>query len=269
MDHFNYKNGELYAEDVPVSTLIEQVGTPFYCYSTATLLRHYHVFRDSFDGMNLNVSMCYSVKSNSNLAVIKTLANAGSGGDCVSEGEIRRCLAAGIPADKLIFAGVGKTKAEMAYALKQGIMQFNVESIPELDALNEVATSLNLKAPVAFRMNPNVEAGTHDKISTGRKEDKFGIEWERASEVYAKAAALSHIHVQGIAVHIGSQLSSLEPFERAFTKVAELTESLRSQGHVISHLDLGGGLGIPYDESCPPPLPADYAKVVQKTVGHL
>jgi diaminopimelate decarboxylase len=259
MDHFTYKNNELHAEEVAIKEIAKQVGTPFYCYSTATLTRHYNVFADAFK--NVDATICFAVKANSNLSVLKTLANLGSGGDCVSEGEIRRCLAAGIPASKIVFSGVGKTKGEMTYALEQGIMQINVESEAELDSLNEVATSLGKKAPIAFRVNPDVDAGTHDKIATGRKEDKFGIPWEQVRDIYKKASAMDGIQIRGVATHIGSQLTSLEPFKKAFEKVATLVCDLKNDGYNITHLDLGGGLGIPYAQQ-EIPSPAQYAEAV-------
>ncbi|MDA0781624.1 MAG: diaminopimelate decarboxylase [Rickettsiales bacterium] len=259
MDHFNYKNGELFAENVAIKEIAKKVGTPFYCYSTATLERHYNVFADALK--DVNATICFAVKANSNLAVLKTLANLGAGGDCVSEGEIRRCLTAGIAADKIVFSGVGKTKSELVFALKNNVMQINVESEVELESLNEVASSLNVKAPVSFRVNPDIDAGTHDKISTGRKEDKFGISYEQAREIYSKAAKMEHIHIRGVATHIGSQLIELKPFKAAFAKIRSLVEDLRADGHNISHLDLGGGLGIPYKDQLPPS-PDEYAKMV-------
>lgn len=267
MDHFNYRNGVLHAEDVNLKDIAAQVGTPFYCYSTATLKRHYQVFAESFS--SVDATICFAVKSNSNQAVIKTLASLGAGGDCVSEGEIRRCLAAGIPASKIVFSGVGKTKAEIAFALNKGIMQINIESIEELESVNEVAKSLNIKAPIAFRVNPDIDAGSHDKISTGRKEDKFGIAWDQIRDVYKKAATMPDINIRGVATHIGSQLTSLEPFKKAFEKIVNLVKTLRLDGHVIEHLDLGGGLGIPYEVQ-DIPSPAEYAKMtieVTKDLG--
>lgn len=266
MDHFTYKNNYLHAEDVAIEKIAEEVGTPFYCYSKATLTRHYNVFADAFSAVDTTI--CFAVKANSNLAVLKTLADLGAGGDCVSEGEIRRCLAAGISAGKIVFSGVGKTKSELAYALKQGIMQINIESEAELEALNEVAKSLGVKASVAFRVNPDVDAGTHDKISTGRKEDKFGIDLHNARAIYAKAAKMEGIKIRAVATHIGSQLVSLAPFEKAFSKIKELVITLRADGHEISHLDLGGGLGIPYKQQ-DIPSPAEYAKMTIKTVKEL
>jgi diaminopimelate decarboxylase len=266
VDHFSYKNGHLHAEDVKISDIAKQVGTPFYCYSTATLTRHYNVFADSFK--SVNATICFAVKANSNLAVLKTLANLGAGGDCVSEGEIRRCLAAGIPASKIVFSGVGKTKAEMAYALKEGIMQINVESGAELDSLNEVAISLGKKAPVAFRVNPDIDAGSHDKITTGRKEDKFGIPWDEVRDIYKKASTMQGIEIRGVATHIGSQLTDLVPFQKAFTKVKDLVKTLKADGHNITHLDLGGGLGIPYKQQ-DVPSPAQYAEMTIEAVKEL
>jgi diaminopimelate decarboxylase len=266
VDHFNYQNGNLYAENVNLSDIAKQVGTPFYCYSTATLTRHYQVFADAFK--SVDATICFAVKANSNLAVLKTLANLGAGGDCVSEGEIRRCLAAGIPASKIVFSGVGKTKDEMAFALKTGIMQINIESAVELDSLNEVAISLGKKAPVSFRVNPDIDAGSHDKISTGRKEDKFGIPWEEVRDIYKKAATMKGIEIRGVATHIGSQLTDLVPFQKAFLKVKDLVKTLKGDGHNITHLDLGGGLGIPYKQQ-DIPSPAEYAEMTIEAVKEL
>ncbi|MBN66261.1 MAG: diaminopimelate decarboxylase [Rickettsiales bacterium] len=268
MDHFAYKDGVMHAEDVALPALAEAVQTPFYCYSTATLERHFNVFRE---GLGIDDALiCFAVKANSNLNILKTLGNAGSGADVVSEGEIRQSLAAGIPANRIVFSGVGKTRSEMAYALQERIFQFNIESEPELEALNEVALSLNVKAPIAVRVNPDVLAETHAKISTGHKESKFGIAIDQASEFYRKASELKGIKVQGVSMHIGSQLTSLEPFRKAYLKVRVLVESLRNQGHDITTLDLGGGLGIPYDKSAgDPPSPAEYGKIVRETVGDL
>lgn len=268
MDHFAYRNGELHAEQVALSVIASEVGTPFYCYSTATLERHYTVFADAFRGTDALV--CYSLKSNGNLAVVRTLARLGAGADIVSEGELRRALAAGIPAEKIVFSGVGKTGAAMAAALDAGIYQFNVESLPELEALDRVARAADTRAPVALRINPDVDAGSHDKISTGRRQDKFGIAWTEARDAYARAATLPGIEIVGIDVHIGSQLSSLEPFETAFRRVADLAETLRAEGHDIRRLDLGGGLGVPYHEDDDaPPLPATYGKMIKDVAGHL
>ena len=266
MDHFTYKNGELYAEGVPLRVIAEAVGTPFYCYSTATLERHYKVFSGAFDGANALV--CYALKANSNQAVIRTLANLGSGADVVSEGELRRALQAGIPPEKIVFSGVGKKPEEMRYALKVGIHQFNVESEPEVHLLNEVASGMGVKAPITFRVNPDVDAKTHAKISTGKAENKFGVPWQDASRIYAEAAALPGIEIKGVDVHIGSQLTDLEPYRNAFNRVRELVQQLRSEGHDISRVDLGGGLGIPYDSNIPPD-PTAYAAVALEAIGNL
>lgn len=263
MRHFSYKNGEMYAEDVPVSRIAQEVGTPFYCYSTATLERHFDVFSQAFEGQNTLV--CFAVKANSNQAVLSTLARRGAGADVVSLGELKRALAAGIPGERIVFSGVGKTREEMAAGLKAGIYQFNVESEPELYALSEVASSLGLTADIAFRVNPDVDAKTHAKISTGKAENKFGIAWEQARGIYAKAATLPGIRVVGVDVHIGSQLTDLAPFEEAFVRVGKLIQMLREDGHTIERADLGGGLGIPYyEESEAPPLPVAYGSMVNR-----
>lgn len=259
MDHFAYRDGALHAESVPLAAIAEAVGTPCYCYSTATIARHYRVIADAFAGRDSLIA--YSVKANGNLAVIATLAQLGAGADVVSEGEIRRALAAGVAPDKIVFSGVGKTREEMAYALSSGVKHFNVESEPELEALSEVASSLSATALVALRVNPDVAAGSHDKISTGRRHDKFGIAIERAPALYARTAALPGLEVDGVDVHIGSQLTDLEPFRRAFGRAIELVKALRSDGHAIRRLDLGGGLGIPYTAEAPPS-PAAYAEMV-------
>lgn len=268
MHHFTYKNGTLHVEDVSIADIAREVGTPFYCYSRATLERHYKVFADAFKGTDTLV--CYSVKANSNLAVLRLLASLGSGADVVSQGELRRALKAGIPAEKIVFSGVGKTAAEMAFALDAGILQFNVESEPELELLSSVASGMCKTASIALRVNPDVDAKTHEKIATGKAENKFGISWQRAPDVYDSAAKLPGIEVAGIDVHIGSQLTDLAPFEAAFTRVAEMAEKLRAAGHSIKRLDLGGGLGIPYrgTNDVPPP-PSEYAEMVKRTVGHL
>lgn len=266
MDHFSYLNGQLHAENVAITEIAKKIGTPFYCYSKATLTHHYDVFAKAFAG--LETQICYAVKANDNVAILKEFAKLGSGGDCVSKGEIMRCLKAGIPADKIVFSGVGKTAEELRYALEQKVGQINVESEPELELLNSIAVSLNKKAAIAFRVNPDVDANTHHKIATGRSHDKFGISYETAREIYKKAASLPGIKIRSVAVHIGSQLSDLAPFEKAFTKIAALVEILRQDGHSITHLDLGGGLGIPYHDLVPPS-PADYAAMVKRTVGHL
>ena len=268
MHHFAYRDGVLHAEDVSLKALAEEIGTPFYCYSSATLERHYKVMRDAFAGTDHMI--CYAMKANSNQAVIRTMAELGAGMDVVSEGELRRALAAGVPARKIVFSGVGKTAREMALALREGIACFNVESEPELELLSEVAKRVGQRAAVSIRVNPDVDAKTHHKISTGKAEDKFGISYKRAREVYARAAALPAIDVAGIDMHIGSQITELEPFAKAFKLMGELTEELRSDGHNIRHLDLGGGLGVPYrGTNDVPPHPDEYAAMVKKTLGHL
>jgi diaminopimelate decarboxylase len=268
MDHFLYRNGVLHAEDVAIADIAQSVGTPFYVYSTATLTRHFTVFQEALDG--LPHLICYAMKSNSNQAVIAHMASLGAGMDVVSGGEYLRAKAAGVPGERIVFSGVGKTADEMRMALEGGIRQFNVESEPEMERLSRVASEMGQTAPITIRVNPDVDAKTHAKIATGRKEDKFGIPIARAREVYALAAALPGLKVVGIDVHIGSQLTDLEPFEIAYKKVAELTEQLRADGHTIDRLDLGGGLGIPYERSnTAPPLPIDYGAVVKRTVGHL
>jgi diaminopimelate decarboxylase len=268
MHHFHYRDGRLFAEDVPVETLAREVGTPFYVYSTATLERHYQVFTDAFG--DLPVLVCYALKANSNQAVMETLARLGSGADVVSGGELQRALRAGVPAKKIMFSGVGKTRTEMEDALTAGILCFNVESEPELERLSAVASAMGKDAPVSLRINPDVDAKTHAKITTGLSENKFGIPWARARDAYARAASLPGIQVIGIDMHIGSQITQLEPFDQAFGKLGDLIEALRSDGHTIHHVDLGGGLGIPYtDDNDPPPHPDDYATVVKKHVDQL
>ena len=268
MDHFLYKNGALHAEDVPLADIAAEVGTPFYVYSTATLLRHFRLFDEALEGMDHLV--CYAMKAASNQAILKTLAEAGAGMDVVSIGEYLRAKAAGVPGDKIVFSGVGKTVEEMRIAVEGGIRQFNVESEPEMELLSAVAQSLGKVVPITVRVNPDVDAKTHAKIATGKSENKFGIPISRAREVYATAAALPGLEVIGIDVHIGSQLTELEAFELAYNKVAELTETLRADGHDIRRLDLGGGLGIPYERSnTAPPLPTEYGALIKKTLGHL
>ncbi|GHA56561.1 diaminopimelate decarboxylase [Amylibacter ulvae] len=268
MDHFLYRDGVLHAEDVAITEIAAKVGTPFYVYSTATLTRHFQVFDDALKGMDHLI--CYAMKANSNIAVLKTLGDLGAGMDVVSGGEYMRAKAAGVPGDRIVFSGVGKTADEMKLALTGGIRQFNVESEPELDRLNEVAMSLGLVAPITVRVNPDVDAKTHAKIATGKSENKFGIPIRQARDVYAKAAKMDGIEIVGIDVHIGSQLTDLEPFRQAYLKVRDLTEQLRADGHNIRRLDLGGGLGIPYERSnSAPPLPVDYGQVIRETVGDL
>ncbi len=266
MDHFSYRNGELHAEDLPIAKIADEVGTPFYCYSSATLERHYKVFSEAFEGVNSLV--CFAVKANSNLAVIKTLARLGAGADVVSEGELRRALEAGVPPSKIVFSGVGKKRHEMALALEVGIHQFNVESEPEVRVLSEVASGLGKTAKIAFRVNPDVDAKTHAKISTGKAENKFGVPWQDVSRIYGDAATLPGIEIAGVDVHIGSQLIDLEPFNNAFNRVRELVQKLRNEGHDISRIDLGGGLGIPYDGNIPPG-PTSYATVALDSIGNM
>ena len=268
MDHFTYRDGELYAEDVALSDIAAAVGTPVYVYSTATLLRHFQLFDAALDPLPHLV--CYAVKAASNVAILKTLADAGAGMDVVSAGEYLRAKAAGVPGDQIVFSGVGKTREEMRIALEGGVRQINLESEPEMRALSQVAAAMGVTVPVTVRVNPDVDARTHEKIATGKSENKFGIPIARAREVYAEAARLPGLEVVGIDVHIGSQLTELEPFEAAYRKVAELTEALRGDGHDIRRLDLGGGLGIPYTRSnASPPLPTDYGDLIKRTVGHL
>ncbi len=268
MDHFLYKDGVLHAEDVPLPQIAAEVGTPFYVYSCATLTRHFHLFEEALTGLDHLV--CYAMKANSNQAVIAHLAGLGAGMDVVSGGEYLRAKAAGVPGERIVFSGVGKTRDEMRMALTGGIRQFNVESEPELTALSEVASSLGLTAPITVRVNPDVDARTHEKIATGKSENKFGIPIARAPEVYAMAASLPGIEVIGIDVHIGSQLTDLEPFRLAYEKVRDLTLRLRTEGHDIRRLDLGGGLGIPYERSnTAPPLPTEYGALIREVVGDL
>lgn len=268
MDHFLYRDGTLHAEDVDLAEIAAAAGTPTYVYSSATLTRHFRVLDEALAGMPRLV--CFAVKANSNLAVLALMGALGAGMDVVSGGEYRRARAAGVPGARIVFSGVGKTRAEMRLALEGGVRQFNVESEPELRALSETAAALGLTAPVALRVNPDVDARTHAKIATGKSENKFGVPIARAREVYAEAAALPGIAVVGIDVHIGSQLTELAPFAAAFAKVADLARALRADGHAIDRLDLGGGLGIPYAASNQaPPLPFDYGEVVRRSVGGL
>jgi diaminopimelate decarboxylase len=267
MNHFHYKDGVLCAEDVRLDLLAEAAGTPFYCYSSATLARHYKVFADALPAGSL---VAFSVKANGNLAVLKTLAQLGAGADVVSGGELFKALAADIPAGKIVFSGVGKTREEMRAALEAGIYQFNVESEPELAALDEIAGSLGTRAPTTLRINPDVDAKTHAKITTGTAETKFGIPFTRAREAYAHAAKLKHVEIVGIDVHIGSQITELEPFEAAFQRIGELVITLRDDGHNITRLDLGGGLGVPYENSnMPPPDPDAYGAMVARVTRDL
>jgi diaminopimelate decarboxylase len=268
VNHFQYRDGILHAEDVSIPEIAKAVGTPFYCYSTATLERHYRVFSEAFS--DVDAMVCYAMKANSNQAVLKTLGRLGAGVDVVSVGELYRALAAGIPADRIMFSGVGKTAPEMDVALEAGIYCFNVESEPELEVLNQRAVRAGKKAPVSFRINPDVDARTHAKISTGKKENKFGIPFERARAVYARAAELPGIAVTGIDMHIGSQITELQPFQDAFKLLRELVDTLRADGHDIHHVDVGGGLGIPYhDDNNPPPSPDAYAHIVKSQLRDL
>jgi diaminopimelate decarboxylase len=269
MDHFLYRDGALHAEDVAIADIARTVGTPFYVYSAATLTRHFRLFDEALSWAPSHL-VCFAMKSLSNQAVLKLLGDLGAGMDVVSGGEYARARAAGVPGERIVFSGVGKTRTEMRAALEGGIRQFNLESEPEMEALNEVALSHGTVAPVTVRVNPDVDARTHEKIATGRKGDKFGIPIARASEVYARIAALPGLRAIGIDVHIGSQLTQLEPFEQAYLKVADLTGRLRAEGHEITRLDLGGGLGIPYTRSNEaPPLPVEYGQLVERTLGHL
>ncbi|HEV2628223.1 MAG TPA: diaminopimelate decarboxylase [Pseudolabrys sp.] len=268
MHHFDYRDGVLHAEAVNLDTLAAAVGTPFYCYSTATLTRHYKVFAGAF--ADVDALVCYAMKANSNQAVLRTLAKLGAGADVVSGGELKRARAAGIPAEKIMFSGVGKTAAELALAIDEGILCINVESEPELALLSQIAAAKGRSAHVSVRVNPDVDAKTHHKIATGKAENKFGIPISRAREVYAQAARLPGIHVAGVDMHIGSQITDLDPFGSAFALLADFVRELRADGHSISHVDLGGGLGIPYrDDNEPPPRPEQYAEVVKKATRDL
>lgn len=268
MDHFNYHDGALHAEDVPLSRIAAEVGTPVYVYSAATLTRHFGLFRQALDWTDHLV--CFAVKANSNLAVLKLMGDMGAGMDVVSGGEYARARAAGVPGERIVFSGIGKTLVEMRQAIEGGIRQFNIESEPEMRALSALAVSMGAEVPVAIRVNPDVDAKTHEKIATGKSENKFGIPIARAHEVYAEAAGLPGLRVVGVDVHIGSQLTDLEPYRLAYRKVAELTRALRAEGHSITRLDLGGGLGIPYRrDNNAPPLPIEYGQVIRDTVGDL
>ena len=266
MAFFDYRNGEMYAEDVALSAIADAVGTPFYCYSAAAITAAYTAFAGALDG--LDATVCYALKANSNLAVVRLLASLGAGADVVSGGELKRALAAGVPPQRIVFSGVGKTATEIAAALDAGIRQFNVESDAELERLSMVATARKAVAEIAIRVNPDVDAGTHAKITTGKADNKFGIDIARAPEVYARAAALPGIDAASVAVHIGSQLTDLAPFRAAFGHVADLVRRLRAAGHDIRRIDLGGGLGIVYRDETPPS-PAAYAAMVRETVGDL
>jgi diaminopimelate decarboxylase len=267
MNHFSYRNGVLHAEAVNLVDLAAAVGTPFYCYSTATLVRHYRVFAGAF--ADVPALVCYAMKANSNQAVLKTLAGLGAGADVVSEGELRRARAAGIPPAKIMFSGIGKTAAELALAVDEGILCINVESEPELELLSTIASGKNGTVNISVRVNPDVDARTHAKIATGKSENKFGIPISRAREVYAHAAKLPGLKVTGVDMHIGSQIIDLEPFDDAFALLSEFVRVLRTDGHAISHVDLGGGLGIPYGASDVPPSPKAYAAIVKRATRDL
>ena len=268
MHHFAYRDGVLHAEAVNLDTLAAAVGTPFYCYSTATLTRHYQVFAGAF--ADVNALVCYAMKANSNQAVVATLAALGAGADVVSEGELMRARLAGVPADKIMFSGLGKTARELSLAVDEGILCINVESEPELDLLSSIASAKGRTVNISVRVNPDIDPKTHHKIATGKAENKFGIPISRARAVYARAAKLPGIKVAGVDMHIGSQITDLDPFDDAFTLLAEFVRTLRGDGHTISHVDLGGGLGIPYlDDNEPPPHPDDYAKMVKRATRDL
>ena len=268
MDHFSYKEGILHAEEVSIREIAKEVGTPFYIYSTATLRRHFDLFESALSGVDHLI--CYAVKAASNQAILKTLARFGAGMDVVSGGEYKRARDAGVDGGRIVFSGVGKTGAEMKLALHEGVRQFNIESEEELLVLSGIAHDMNRVAPISIRVNPDVDAKTHEKIATGKAENKFGIPISRAREVYARAASLPGIQVVGIDLHIGSQLTQLLPFEKAYKKIADLTDVLRSDGHEITRLDLGGGLGIPYgSEDGSPPTPKEYGEMVKRVLGHL
>ena len=264
MDHFQLRGGELHCEAVPLAGIAAEVGTPVYVYSTATMCRHVEALRSALAPLD-DPLICYAIKANPNAAVVATLAKAGLGADVVSVGEYRRALAAGVSSDRIVFSGVGKTEEEMRTALETGLYQFNIESASEAELLSSVGAAMGRIAPMGFRVNPDVAAGSHAKITTGTAENKFGIAIGEALGAYARAASLPGLHVQGVAVHIGSQLTSLDPLERAFTRVGELIAALRRAGHDIRVADLGGGLGVPYDPALPaPPSPADYGAMVQR-----
>ena len=268
MNHFEYRNGVLHAEAVNLVDLADAVGTPFYCYSTATLERHYRVFSEAFAGANTLI--CYALKANSNQSVLRTLAKLGAGADVVSGGELKRAIAAGIPTQKILFSGVGKTEAELRAALAADIRCINIESEPELELLSRLATELGRKARISVRVNPDVDSGTHAKISTGKSENKFGVPLTRARAVYAHAAKLPGIELTGVDVHIGSQITDLVPLEAAFRILADFVQTLRADGHTISHVDFGGGLGIPYHaDREAPPVPAAYAAMVKRVTHNL
>ncbi len=270
MDHFTYRDGEMFAEDVAISKIAESVGTPFYCYSSATMSRHFNVYNNALDGLDRLI--CYAMKANGNLAILKTLAGLGAGADVVSGGELERALAAGVSPEKIVFSGVGKTEQELSYAVDSGIFQINVESEDELELLNKVATTKGRTVNVSLRVNPDVDAKTHEKITTGKSENKFGIDINLAGQVFNRAATLSNVNMIGVAMHIGSQLCDLGPYRIAYSAGVELVKSLRSEGHTVERFDLGGGLGISYFEeggNAIPPTPSEYGAMVKEVVGDL
>ena len=270
MNHFEVRGGELHCESVPLSRIADEVGTPVYVYSRATFERHYTVFRDALVLAGVaDPLVAYAVKANSNVSVLRVLGDLGAGADTVSEGEIRRALAAGIPGERIVFSGVGKTRGEIAFALKAGVSEINVESEPELKLIAAVAEELGLRAPIVFRVNPDVAAGGHAKIATGKAENKFGVSFAEAARLYANASNHPHLNPLGVACHIGSQITDLAPFEAAFRKMRGLVESLRAEGLTVERLDLGGGLGVPYFNQPDPPAPAAYAAMVAKVVEGL
>jgi len=271
MNHFDYRHGQLFCEDVALATIAAAVGTPVYVYSTATFERHFAVFRDAFarhPGLGAPL-IAFAVKANSNIAVLRTLGQMGAGADTVSEGEIRRALAAGIPADRIVFSGVGKTRVEIAFALKAGVSEINIESEPEMRAVSAVAGDLGLRAPIVFRVNPDVAADTHAKIATGKAENKFGVSFEEGARLYANAANDANLKPLGLACHIGSQITDLAPMRAAFSKMRGLVERLRAEGHALERLDLGGGLGVPYFNQPTPPSPDDFADMVAQVLDRL
>lgn len=268
MNHFQYRDGVLHAESVSLIALADAVGTPFYCYSTATLERHYRVFAEAFTGVDALV--CYAMKANSNQSVLKTLAKLGAGADVVSGGELKRARAAGIPASKIVFSGVGKTEAELRQALSEDILCINVESEPELNLLSKLAVEMGRTARISVRVNPDIDSGSHAKISTGKSENKFGIPIAHARDVYARAAKLPGLRITGVDMHIGSQITDLVPLEAAFRVLADFVRTLRADGHTISHVDFGGGLGIPYHaDREAPPAPLAYADMVRRVTHNL
>jgi len=270
MDHFDYRDGELWCEGVALSAIAKAVGTPVYVYSSATLERHFNVFQDAFKGLGVGEPLvAYAVKANSNLSVLSTLAAQGAGADTVSEGEVRRALAAGVPPSRIVFSGVGKTAAELAFAVQTGVCEINVESEPELDLLAQVAARLGKRQAIAIRVNPDVSAGGHAKIATGKSENKFGVSFAEALRLYAKAESLPSIHAAGVACHIGSQITDLTPMREAFAKMRGLVENLRQHGHKVERLDLGGGLGVPYFNQPTPPAPDAFAAMVAEVTQGL